>query len=155
MSDRTETEETGAGIIAEMRGGPIPRHQHDRELLHHYADRLEAALARECGDVAKLREALEKIAHYTDNRDAMDDPGCADGHILADIAKTALAAPPRNCDVGTAEEQLKRFKDFCRIISKDETCDGCPLFPQCSTLEHCTLAWAQMPYEEGKNDGSK
>ena len=46
----------------------------------------------------KLREALEKIAHYADNRDAMDDPDCADGHILADIAKTALAAPPRNCD---------------------------------------------------------
>ena len=60
MSDRTETEETVDGIIAEMRAGPIPRHRHDRELLHHYADRLEAALARECGDVAKLREALEK-----------------------------------------------------------------------------------------------
>lgn len=96
MSDRTETEETGAGIIAEMREGPIPRHQHDRELLHHYADRLEAALVRECGDVVKLREALEKIAHYTDSRVAMDDPGCADGYILADIAKTALTTL-RNC----------------------------------------------------------
>ena len=56
--------------------------------------------------------------------------------------------PKRNCDVGTPEEQLKRFKDFCRIISKDETCDGCPLLPQCSTLEHCTLKWAQMPYAQ-------
>lgn len=68
-------------------------------------------------------------------------------------AMRAYKSEPRNCDVGTAEEQLKRFKDFCRIISKDETCDGCPLLPQCSTLEHCTLKWAQMPYEEGGANG--
>lgn len=64
-------------------------------------------------------------------------------------AMRAYKSELRNCDVGTAEEQLKRFGNFCRMISKDEICDGCPLFPQCSTLEHCTLAWAQMPYKEG------
>lgn len=63
--------------------------------------------------------------------------------------RAAISAPRKNCDVGTADEQLKRFKDFCRMISKDEICDGCPLLAQCSTLEHCTLAWAQMPYEDG------
>lgn len=99
-------------------------------------------------NAAKMREALE-VALRTIR-------GIIDGKIVFDCRdqlKAALAAPPRNCDIGTAEEQLKRFKDFCRIISKDETCDGCPLLPQCSTLEHCTLKWAQMPYEEVANDG--
>ena len=39
----------------------------------------------------KLREALEKIAHYDDCKEGMDDPCCADGHICADIARQALA----------------------------------------------------------------
>ena len=37
-----------------------------------------------------LREALEFIAHYNDNEAQMDDPYCADGHILAGKAKEAL-----------------------------------------------------------------
>lgn len=69
--------------------------------------------------------------------------------IKAEV-KDAIRTPPRNCDVGTAEEQLKRFKDFCRTISKDKTCVRCPRLRQCLTLEHCTLEWAQMPYEEVK-----
>lgn len=43
--------------------------------------------------VRKLREALEKIAHYDDNDEAMDDPYCADGHCCATIAREALAMP--------------------------------------------------------------
>ena len=35
-------------------------------------------------------EALEKIAHYDDDDANMDDPGCRDGHICADIAREAL-----------------------------------------------------------------
>ena len=107
----------------------------------------------------KLREALENCAKMGEQIDcqlgssdetvyAFRDERCL-AHNISECARAALASPRLNCEVGTAEEQLKRFKDFCRIISKDETCHGCPLLPQCSTLEHCTLAWAQMPYEEG------
>ena len=28
-------------------------------------------------------------------------------------ARQAIAAPPRNCDVGTVEEQRDRFRNFC------------------------------------------
>ena len=40
-------QETTADIIAAMRGGPIPQHRHDRVLLCHFADRLEAAHKRD------------------------------------------------------------------------------------------------------------
>lgn len=47
----------------------------------------------------------------------------------------ALSEPPRQCDVGTAEEQMKRFDEF---TSK--------YWP----LGMSALQWAQTPYEERK-----
>ena len=150
--------ETIADIIAEMRSDAnADEYTPDGILgqkLNYIADRLDAAHKREVGDCAKLREAVKAVVDvgYPHNfqREAPHIRGyCYDITRAIEKCFAALAAPPRNCDAGTAEEQLKRFKDFCRIISKDETCDGCPLLPQCSALEHCTLKWAQMPYEEG------
>ena len=63
-------------------------------------------------------------------------------------AKAALAATPRNCDVGTAEEQAKRLREFCKKHRDGvRRCSRCPverIFPK-----DCTLAWTQLPYEEG------
>ena len=36
-----------------------------------------------------------------------------------EMVNRALAAPPRNCDVGTAEEQAERFAKVCTANSKD------------------------------------
>ena len=54
----------------------------------------------------------------------------------------------RNCDVGTAEEQMERFRNFCKMDYSSEDCpDDCPLYRKdCSTIR-CPFAWAQMPYE--------
>lgn len=64
--------------------------------------------------------------------------------------RSALAASPRNCDVGTAEEQEERFKNFCQSYYEPCNVDGecwkCPLF---KTKTSCPIAWAQMPYEGG------
>ena len=58
--------------------------------------------------------------------------------------KAALSAPPRNCDVGTAEEQSDRFEAFCL---RHKNCSSCP----CKYTEKtsCSINWALMPYEEG------
>lgn len=53
-------QETTADIIADMRGGPIPQHRHDRVLLLHFADRLEAAYKRE---INALTEELDTAKH--------------------------------------------------------------------------------------------
>lgn len=49
----------------------------------------------EGGNAAAMYEALVKIAHYCDDIYEMDDPCCADGHILSDMARAALSKPPR------------------------------------------------------------
>ena len=61
----------------------------------------------------------------------------------------AIAIPLRNCDVGTAEEQDRRFERFCnnqftRNGVQSNPCLTCPL-----PMVNCKLSWAQMPYEEG------
>lgn len=158
-------QETTTDIIAEMRGGPIPQHRHDRELLRHYADRLKAAHKRERGNAAKLREAASYLTSIFDcdiqflERHAKEliDTGAYGGgiieHILNSIrlAKEALAAPPRNCDVGTAEEQEKRFHDFCRArhLPRMEDSSYCAYKCPLEGDTCCGLQWAQMPYTEG------
>ena len=93
------------------------------------------------GNAAAMREALLEASI------ALSD--ATHHHMIEDDAKeclsvvnAALSAPPRNCDVGTAEEQNNRFLKFCESLDCERYC---PLFK----AESCELAWAQMPYEEG------
>lgn len=106
---------------------------------------------------SKLREAVESLL------DLLDDMGVTEEIILiADKnrchkeslhtdkalevlrkAKDALAEPPRNCDVGTAEEQEERyFKLKKEYIDRVTYCPavGQSWFPD-------SLYWAQMEYE--------
>ena len=111
------------------------------------------------GDAAKLREALRECAQYI---------ACVGGigvgevtindnvHLipeeLTQKAIAALAAPPRNCDVGTAQEQDERFHRFC-VKHHTGSCAGChnPVgdYTVANGVRECALVWAQMPYEEG------
>lgn len=97
----------------------------------------------EASNVKAMREALLNIQEYAA---AMD---VDDGNVLAilDACRDALSAPPRNCDVGTAEEQTHRMLLYCKSHGVDESrcfrCKGCPLL----TADICELSWAQMPYE--------
>jgi hypothetical protein len=57
-------------------------------------------------------------------------------------AKSALAEPVLNCEVGTAEEQAKRFDVYCHT--------GGGLCLSIDSCAECTIAWMHMPYEEVK-----
>ena len=109
----------------------------------------------------KLREALSvarmfvKESSMVSGRDLLVNDGKHEPYVLTpkDALKkidAALAAPARNCDVGTAEEQYKRFMNMCN--SKDvRQCAECSMrgfTPGCSR-DRCFANWAQMPYEEG------
>ena len=106
----------------------------------------------EASNVMAMREALVKAdaafrlivksawfieANFHETKEVMD----ASNAITA-----ALAAPPRNCDVGTAEEQHARFYSFC---DKIEECKKCPLWRGGGLTSKCCAHWGQMPYEEG------
>ena len=102
-------------------------------------------------NAAKMREALEHIREYA----TIALSHTTDGHVIDAVhnmdalAKSALSAPPRNCDVGTAEEQYERLNKHCDKYPPN--CGGCHFTNEEGiTLNACGLHWAQMPYEEGE-----
>ena len=113
---------------------------------------LEATREKESrvGNAAKMREACENIAEYAKTAALHTD----DLHLLGYLnqierwSESVLSSPPRNCDVGTAEEQNRRFCKWCRKYGIDGDMEvACAHQDMSCTL--CALRWAQMPYEEG------
>lgn len=99
----------------------------------------------EASNVKSMREALMEASialssathHHMTEDDAKD--------CLA-VVEAAVAAPPRNCDVGTTEEQERRYEKLCDSHTCGSSRSDCPLYDyDCSQL-----AWAQMPYEAAK-----
>ena len=92
----------------------------------------------------KMREALvavqKKIEHLCGSFNVPNSLVAGRMEING-IINAALSEPDRNCDVGTADEQSKRYDEFCDI---HDCRSDCPLFK----ADSCELAWAQMPYEE-------
>lgn len=99
------------------------------------------------GNAAATREALEFVAHMYDSPYTTYDV-----LVAVQKARAALSAPPRNCDVGTAGEQYRRWTRFCKFRNESrKTCLGCPVYAEQNKGQNstCELIWAQMPYEEG------
>lgn len=158
--------ETIADIVADIRaqnqglsedGYALSPYVHD---LLRLADRIKAAYNREheatceksshVGNAAKLGEALNELLGVFDSglvkySDSCDHSDTAQIQYVIDKAEAALAAPPRNCDVGTVEEQAERFMKFCS--DHQEPWHGCSNY--CLMSEKCALTWAQMPYNQG------
>ncbi len=112
-------------------------------------DRIEAALKRDRGNVAVLRKVLislkalaDKMYGYCAHSDSDARHIALWAGLIKDEVTTALAEPPRECDVGTAEEQIRRFGEYCEECTRE-----------CS-YEKCIVAWTQMPYE-AQEGGSK
>ena len=112
------------------------------------AHKREVATTKESlgvGNAAKLREALNKMCHAVfDCIKFRKVSEVGDMAIALDKAKAALAEPPRQCDVGTAAQQEERC---WRHYLRSEGAMACP------TVISGALKWAQMPYEEGENNG--
>lgn len=121
----------------------------------------------EASNVKAMRDALVQcelfLGHVSRHGHPTLNPGdkctaCDGADELRGMVARALATPPRNCDIGTAEEQAERMDAYCanhgEPIGSSWRCEKCPL---CS-INRCDLAWAQMPYAEerkGEGDGSK
>lgn len=113
---------------------------------------------------SKTREALNQLLGLIDNgilvfSNELDPSEISNAQYQIDKAGEAYEKPLRNCDIGSADEQLKRFEDFClkHIGCAKETggrhCVGCPLEKASVNItQKCELYWAQMPYEKGEND---
>lgn len=103
------------------------------------------------GNQMKMREALVKI------RDIIMGGGFdgrSPAHIV-NICDAALSEPPRQCDVGTAEEQSDRFASLCDSYSG---CSQCPVKSRWNFANghkpSCGVLFAHAPYkaEEGAGE---
>ena len=112
------------------------------------------------GNQMKMREAVEAALTELDKFGQ-----CHDARIhFADIVhigrargmlQAALALPRRQCDVGTAEEQIARHDLYCRAQGRCDRCDRCidPVAKDDFNISSlCKFQWLQMPYEEGDRD---
>ena len=119
------------------------------KLLCDTIEHQQEQLKTKVGDAAKSREAVGYILKYADSAACRDHDEHTRHYIdqIRKWAQSALAEPPRQCNIGTAAEQTKRFKDFCErhgeCMGEDCTC------PIVFTPGICELVWAQLPYEEG------
>ena len=110
-------------------------------------------------DALKARKVLERVHNYLGilirENLVKDAPFLKDGELenesdLADDVWEVLQGVPRNCDVGTAEEQSRRYEELCDRHTCGSRCSasGCPMYEHdCSPF-----AWGQMPYEEAKGE---
>ena len=93
------------------------------------------------GNAAAMREALSDACYAMFNFLKTQNGGYEEMAKALDKAKAALADPPRNCDVGTADEQVRRHLEWC-----ERNAYKCQSTPSCAV---CLAEWEQMPYEEG------
>lgn len=102
------------------------------------------------GDAAELREAVEVCLHAFQTTDWTTLGTSGRVVDLIQRCKSALAAPPRNCDVGSVAEQKERFKDFCKEgkLSRIDLGAYCAYDCPCRDSYDCKLEWAQMPYRK-------
>ena len=88
-----------------------------------------------CNGRTLLARMTEDPPDYTCLRDSLLE--------IERIVDSARSAPPRNCDVGTADEQRKRQHDTMCNTTK-----ACP--DSDWSCRKCFAEWGQLPYEEGE-----
>lgn len=69
----------------------------------------------------------------------------ADEVEIANICNHAISIPLRNCDVGTTDDKIRRFRDHCLKVEKPGECMYCHNPPV--NLIRCVMDWMQLPYE--------
>lgn len=93
---------------------------------------------------AALRDALSDACYAMFNFLKTQNGGYEEMANALYKANVVLASPPRQCDIGTADEQSERFGRFCGHY-RVRRCKDCPLLAK----GPCEFEWAQMPYGVG------
>jgi len=131
-------------------GGKVPKINIKRVTVDELADRFEAAFKREKrSSVVALMVAMKEIR---DRAVAGVHSGSVDCYEIIEIAEKAMAAPARNCDLGTTEERVERFGRFCishkATLPPPAKCVRCRIRGEYH-VHKCIFEWEQMPYVEG------
>lgn len=123
----------------------------------------------EVSNLQELKDAATELMRFTcsscERRFCEEDAEEEDGRsvpspcsVIIRMRNALSANPIRNCDVGTAEEQAKRFNDFCST----HTCNKCVVYDKMAHSFNdsiperafsCRLVFLQLPYE-GEEGGA-
>ena len=113
-----------------------------------------------------MEEALKKIEELSDFLDIPENDkrlllSPSHSYVAVQIRRLirdALYIPRRNCDKGTADEQMSRYCKFtdrynpCSYKGYARCAEDCPIHIKLRQEGNgelqCKLEWAQMPYEE-------
>lgn len=100
------------------------------------------------GNAAALRDAVVKaltLISVCDWPPGVSLDGVAE--VIREI-DSVLDKPPRNCDVGTPDEQYQRWVRFCE--QRLHSCHNC----ECNSPVGCTFKFGDMPYEAEEGGAS-
>ena len=94
--------------------------------------------------VQELTEKYVKVQHKPNNVISWYE--ISDFIILEKLSNSASLI--RNCDIGTANEQALRFKDFCYEHTQYDLKNICEKCPLDKSGVKCEFVWSQMEYEK-------
>lgn len=103
------------------------------------------------GNVQKIREALRElivaVCDYHENANSLYYGKDIRSVIAVQLnnAREALTLPLCNCDVGTAEDWIRRHESYCGNSMDSFACINGPG----SECKKCFAKWLQKPYGEG------
>ena len=109
-------------------------------------------------DVLKARKVLERVNEFLGilirENLVKDAPFLDEGELenesdLADDVWEVLQGIPRNCDIGTIDNQIARHYRYCSCRLGDGDDPHCCGHISCS---ECVLRWAQKEYKEEGNE---
>lgn len=128
-------------------GGKVPKINIKRVTVDELADRFEAAFERELvSNGAAIRNALIELCTYAA---ACIDVGAFDRAHMNELVvkgRTALAAPPRNCDRDLSDRRAI-WEQFCQWVRSSSL--GCASDPSAGDA----FDWLLAPAAERKGEG--
>ena len=157
MADKEHADKTCPLCGGRVMWFPISRHwycEHCRNIFNQFTVFSEPKTREPNGDAAKLRAAVKAVVDvgYPHNfqKEAPHIRGyCYDVTRAIEKCFAALAAPARNCDEGTADEQLKRF------LKKLESVGYGEIDKRSIHMMSIFSRWSQLRYGSEVSDGSK
>ena len=149
LADRIEA--AGKREHAEIEANAIAHTTSHMDAVHR--DDCRDCVYREPGNAAAMRDACVAVSQAFDDALICTDYQMTDAEMdrLEDVrrkVKFVLAAPSRNCDIGTVDEIRSRLRDYCR----SHLCGKCPFDKETDEIDDnhsCVIRWLLSPAKEG------
>lgn len=105
---------------------------------------LRSTVEKTSESIDKVISILERIPETCGFVGLLEDACDVLFELKDEFVLPALAEPLKNCEVGTVDQQIKRFYD--EYYDKNSNCK------RRWSIGECALDWAQIPYKNGDEE---